>query len=231
MPYDVEIDCHDIAQGDIFQAIQKMLGVLIPSDATDPLDHASPVLLRTSPMAPVKSGSDHDLGAWLPIRRTRVATVATDPVDETIVDDAEPFKVGDTVQAIDVAGPATAVTDLGAITAIDYDTNTITTTNAANALAIDDWIEVTENGSADTDHFIGTADNEIRQAGMLRRDLDLRINADGDVQIATAEVVTEGVIREEDIWFNTTPTLDEILLGTFQQRAPLSIHIVQRPHA
>ena len=228
--YDQGIECDDIETGGVFQDIQKRQPCVIPSDATDPLDHLSTILLRTTPMAPVHVGSDHYDGMWLPIRRTRVATVATAPDDETIVDDPEPFKVGDTVQAIDVAGPATAVTDLGAITAINYTTGLITTTNAADSLNVNDWIEVTENGSVDTDHFIGTEVGEARQVGLLQHPMDMRIDAKGDVQMMGGAVVIEGQIEERHIHFNVLATNDQILIDELEKLSPLNVHVIQRPN-
>ncbi len=209
--YDREVSCKDYDVNAVFQNIQQQIGVMIAADARDPLDHSDYIIPGATPMAPVASGADHDNGLWMPIRRTRIATVATDPVDETVVDDAEPFAIGDTVQAIDVAGPSTAVTDLGAITAIDYDTNTITTTNAANTLNVDDWIEVTENGACD-----GTSDwKRNRRVGMLLMPHDVRMVADDDGVVKTGTVVIEGAIRESDINFNADATNDVILMYEF----------------
>lgn len=230
MPYTLERACEALDVGDIFQAIDRILAITVGHDAKDPLDHAEYIVPRTTPMAPCYAGTDHNMGEWMPIRRTRILTVATDPVNESIVDDAEPFKVGDTVQAIDVLGPGTAITDLGAITLIDYATDTITTTNAANALTVDDWIEVTENGSA-VDADSAWAFNRL--VGMLKDSLDCRATPSDATGIPTLkEVVTHGSIRSADVNFPATPEADQILHWEFAQFSPASggIQIISLEH-
>lgn len=216
MSYDIERRVRSHTPGGPFQAVDRAIAITLAADARDPLDHSEYVIPAGTPVAPVASGSDHDNGLWLPIRRTRVATVATDPTTSFVVDDAEPFVVGDTIQAVDVAGPGTGVTDLGAITAITYSTNTIVCTNAANALNVDDWIEVTENGAADDSNAQW---KEPRLCGLLLNDVDVRVDGeDTDGRPTFTEAVTSGVIRQGDINFNTTAVLDKILfyeLGTW----------------
>ena len=172
--YDVRYQATEVNLGSTFQQIDRSLSIQIGADCTDPLDHTEFVTPAATPMAPCFTGSDHDHGIWMPIRRTRVNVVATDPVTRFIVDDAEPFKVGDTVHAIDVSGPNAGCTDLGAITLIDYNTNTITVTNNASGLNVDDWIEVTENGcvDVDSDRF-----KHPRLVGMLKAAHDTRLTA------------------------------------------------------
>lgn len=212
MPHHMAKVCEDVAEGDVFQQKLSKLGITIGSDATDPLLHTQFVIPRTTPFAPVYVGTDHDHGLWMPIRRTRAADAEAigDPV--IIVDDAEPFKVGDTVQIIDVAGPGTAVTDGGAITLIDYATNTITMT-VGITWNIDDWLEVTENGAADA---TGTRWRANRPVGMLKDAYDARASMGAIVgAVGFGEVVTQGSIRAEDINFNTTPILDQIMIPEF----------------
>lgn len=232
MPYTLERACEDLDVGDVFQSIDRILAITVGHDAKDPLDHAEYIVPRTTPMAPCHTGTDHNMGEWMPIRRTRVDTVAVAPNDETVVDDAEPFKVGDTVQAIDVGGPGTAITDLGAITAIDYATDLITTTNAAAALNIDDWIEVTENGSADPINATGVwFFNKL--VGMLKDSLDCRATPSDATGIPTPKtVVTHGSIRSADVNFNATPEADVILHWEFAQWSPASggIQIISWEH-
>jgi len=211
--YDIEKQCEEVAEGDVFQQILSTLGITLASDVTDPLDHSEFVIPRTTPMAPVYVGTDHDHGLWMPIRRTRAADAEAvgDPV--IIVDDAEPFKVGDTVQIVDVAGPGTAIVDGGAITLIDYATNTITMTNGAAVWNIDDWVEVTENGAADDTGAVWRAN---RLVGMLKDAYDARPSMSAIVgAVGFGEVVTQGSIRAEDINFNTTPVLDQIMIPEF----------------
>jgi len=224
MSYDRERRVRSITPGGPFQAVDRTIAIMLSADARDPLDHSEYVIPAGTPMAPVARGSDHDNGLWLPIRRTRVATVATDPTTEFVVDDAEPFVVGDTIQAVDVAGPGTGVTDLGAITAITYSTNTIVCTNAADGLNVDDWIEVTENSAADDS---GGYWYNNKLVGLLAHDVDVRIDAeDTDGQPTASEAVIAGSIRSADINFPTTAALDQILfyeLDAWQQGGGIMI--------
>ena len=233
MSYTLEVQCEDADFLGVFQSIQRILGFMVGSDATDPLNHLSVVLPSTTPMAPCHAGADHTAGVWLPIRRSRIAKAEGAPAATVEVDDAEPFKVGDTVQLIDVAGPATAVLNLGAITIVDYTLNVLTVTNA-NIQALDDWVEVTENGAVDTNHFIGeellAGLGEVRQIGLLKDACDMRVNVSGTVQDMTAEAVIEGSIREPDINWNTTPALDQILADSLMKRNPKVVHVITRPH-
>jgi len=216
--YDVQYQARDVNLGSTFQQIDRTLSVQIGSDCTDPLDHSEFVTPGATPMAPCFTGSDHDHGIWMPIRRTRITTVATDPNTQFIVDDAEPFKVGDTVHAIDVSGPNTGCTDLGAITAIDYATNTLTVTNDASGLNVDDGIEVTENGCVDVSN---NRFKHPRLVGMLKTAHDTRLAA-GDTTGTTlpGTVVVNGSIREADVNFNATPTDDELLIVQFSELTP-----------
>lgn len=216
--YDVRYQATEVNLGSTFQQIDRSLSVQIGADCTDPLDHSEFVTPAATPMAPCFTGSAHDHGIWMPIRRTRVNVVATDPVTRFVVDDAEPFKVGDTVHAIDVSGPNAGCTDLGAITLIDYNTNTITVTNNASGLNVDDWIEVTENGCVDvaSDRF-----KHPRLVGMLKAAHDTRLTA-GDTTGTTlpGAVVVNGSIRSADVNFNATPTDDELLIVQFSELTP-----------
>ena len=216
--YDVRYQATEVNLGSTFQQIDRSLSVQIGADCTDPLDHTEFLTPSATPMAPCFTGSDHDHGIWMPIRRTRVNVVATDPVTRFVVDDAEPFKVGDTVHAIDVSGPNAGCTDLGVITAITYDTNTITVTNNASGLNVDDWIEVTENGCVDvaSDRF-----KHPRLVGMLKAAHDTRLSA-GDTTGTTlpGTVVVSGSIRSADVNFNATPTDDELLIVQFSELTP-----------
>ena len=154
----------------------------------------------------------------MPIRRSRVNVIATDPTTRFVVDDAEPFKVGDTVHAIDVSGPNAGCTDLGLITAIDYNTNTITVTNDASGLNVDDWIEVTENGCVDV---ANGRFKHPRLVGMLKAAHDTRLSA-GDTAGVTlpGTVVVNGSIRAADVNFNATPADDELLIVQFSELTP-----------
>lgn len=207
-----------VTLGSVFQQIDRTLSCQIGADCTDPLDHTEFVTPAATPMAPCFTGSDHDHGVWMPIRRSRVNVIATDPTTRFVVDDAEPFKVGDTVHAIDVSGPNAGCTDLGAITLIDYNTNTITVTNNASGLNVDDWIEVTENGcvDVDSDRF-----KHPRLVGMLKAAHDTRLTA-GDTAGVTlpGTVVVNGSIRAADVNFNATPADDELLIVQFSELTP-----------
>jgi len=154
----------------------------------------------------------------MPIRRSRVNVIATDPTTRFVVDDAEPFKVGDAVHAIDVSGPNAGCTDLGAITLIDYNTNTITVTNNASGLNVDDWIEVTENGCVDVGN---KRFKHPRLIGMLKTAHDTRLTA-GDTTGTTppGTVVVNGSIRAADVNFNATPADDELLIVQFSELTP-----------
>lgn len=219
------VPCHEeekrvdvVTLGSVFQQIDRTLSCQIGADCTDPLDHTEFVTPAATPMAPCFTGSDHDHGVWMPIRRSRVNVIATDPTTRFVVDDAEPFKVGDTVHAIDVSGPNAGCTDLGAITLIDYNTNTITVTNNASGLNVDDWIEVTENGcvDVDSDRF-----KHPRLVGMLKAAHDTRLTA-GDTAGVTlpGTVVVNGSIRAADVNFNATPADDELLIVQFSELTP-----------
>jgi hypothetical protein len=214
----------------LFQRVEEILGITIDADGRDPADETSYVIPAGTPMCPVHTGSDHTDGFWLPIRRTRVKTVAAALTPTVMtVDDASPFAVGDTVQAIDVTGPATgAVTNLGAITAIDYDTDEITVTEDADGLNVDDWIEVTENGSvAAADWYRG------RVVGLLLNPVDVRINCDDtDGQATGGVVVIKGTIHEGDINFPVEATNDQVLIWQLSQWLPGGgITIIHpRPH-
>jgi len=218
MPYDLERSCVDVTPDAVFQDIDRILGINIHADGRNPLNHLDMIIPMATPMAPVHSGSDHTLGLWLPIRRTRIAVVATSvDVNTFEVDDAEPFVVGDTVQCIDVTGPVTGeVTDLGAITGIDYDNDLLTVTNDASGLTVDDWIEVTENGSA------AAADwHRGLNVGLLRNSYDMKIVPNDAVGMLTpAAVVQHGAIREKDINFNALATNDQILVWQLSQWQP-----------
>ncbi len=230
MPYDIEPTLTQDRWQGVFQRITATLSVMVPGDARSPIDHDEYIIPATTPMAPVHTGTDHDHGLWMPIRRTRVYTVATSPVTEMVVDDAEPFAVGDTVHAIDVAGPNTGCTDLGAITDIDYDTNTITVTNNATGLNVDDWIEVTENGC------VVVADDEFRHpamVGMLQVAHDVRATASATSgTLMDTHVVIRGAIRESDLSFNVDATNDELLIAQFMELSPNAdgINIITAQH-
>jgi len=228
--YDVQYQAQEVNLGSTFQQIDRSLSVQIGADCTDPLDHTQFVTPRATPMAPCFTGSDHDHGIWMPIRRTRVNAVATDPITRFVVDDAEPFKVGDTVHAIDVSGPNTACTDLGPVTHIDYEANTITVTEDASDLNVDDWIEVTENGCVDV---AGNRFKHPRLVGMLKTAHDTRLTA-GDITGTTlpATVVVNGSIRAADVNFNAAPIDDELLIVQFSELSPNpdGINIITLPH-
>jgi len=229
----------------VFSNIQKILGITIPADATDPKDHLDFTLKRATPMAPVHTQSQtqgatlHDLGSWMPIRRSRIATVAVGggaANKVTTLDDVEPFKVGDHVGSLDVGGPGGDFDDLGLITAVDYTLNTITTVADAKGLSIDNWIVVLEN--ADVMEVTGNnwglrtdfnSDNlNPTSVGLLKEVCAMGVN--GDVRMQDAEVVVEGRIEDEQVWFNVLPTVDQILLTTLHESASGEITIIQRPH-
>jgi len=228
MPYDIERSCEDIEFGGVFQQVQRLLGMNIGADATDPLDHTSLLLKRTTPMTPCHAGADHAAGIWMPLRYSYVDTAETAPVLTVAVDDAEPFKVGDTVQLIDVGGPAVAVTNLGPITAINYTTDVLTVTNAAIQV-LDDIVEVTENGLVLTDDYITP-----QTVGLLRNPNDMRVKpTDAAGTMMDSVVVVEGAIRDEDIWFNVAPSADtepNMIYRALRVSAGGLIEVIERPH-
>lgn len=229
--YDIERTCADIDIGEIFQEISRILAVTVGLDARDPLDHTEFIIPRTTPMAPCHTGDDHDDGIWMPIRRTRAADAEGVGANAILVDDPEPFVIGDTVSIIDVTGPGTTTFDCGAVTLVDYVTNTVTITNAST-WNIDDWVQVTENGVA----VIANGSSVWyfnRLVGMLKDALDVRaVPTDATGQPTLIEVVTHGSIRALDINFNSTPALDHILHWEFAQFSPASggIEIIEWEH-
>lgn len=230
MPYNIERTCADIDIGEIFQAIDRILAVTVGADARDPLDHTEFIIPRTTPMAPCHTGEDHDMGIWMPIRRTRAADAEVVGDTEIIVDDAEPFIIGDTVGIIGATGPGTTTVDGGALTAVDYATNTLSMTNGAAIWGIDDWVQVTENGVCDIANAVWYFN---RLVGMLKDALDVRaVPTDATGQPTLIEVVAHGSIRAADINFNTTAALDHILHWEFAQFSPASggIQIIELEH-
>lgn len=200
---------------EVFQDINRTLGIFVGEDATDPLDHDEYVIPPTTPMAPVHTqpaaGTTHDIGLWMPIRRSLVTDVDIGGTDFTVVD-VEPFKVGDYVVSIDATGPTTGGgVDLAAITAVDYDTNIITVADTTG-LAADDWVCCLENMCT----YGGTSPDAWRTpwtVGMLLNHFDARLDSDASsVQPGPATVVTGGAIRSDDVNFVDDPTDDIILI-------------------
>ncbi len=216
--YDVSYDCEEIDVGEIFQSVDRTLGIMIGSDARDPLDNDEYLIPRTTPFAPVRftsvevGANTHDHGIWMPIRRALV-TVVDDGTTFTVVD-ADPFHVDDHIVSIDATGPVTGGgLDLAVITAVNYTTNLITVAATAG-LAQNDWVEVMENCCCALTAVV-PSNWQIPQAnGMLLEPHDSRIKASatsGTVMVST--VVTHGSIRETDIHFCDDATDDLILVA------------------
>jgi len=217
MPYDMSYDSDEPELGDVFQSVDRTLGMMIGSDARDPLDNDEYLIPRTTPMAPVRYASEevgantHDAGIWMPIRRALV-TVVDDGTTFTVVD-ADPFHTGDHIISIDDTGPATGGgLNLALITDINYTTNLITVAATAG-LAQDDWVEVYENCCCTVAVGVPTSWQISMLSGMLYNPHDSRIKASatsGTVMPST--VVTHGSIREADINFCDDATDDIILI-------------------
>ena len=217
MPYDMQYDCEEMDLGDVFQSVDRTLGMMVGSDARDPLDNDEYVIPRTTPMCPVRytSGEDnantHDHGIWMPIRRALV-TVVDDGTTFTVVD-ADPFHVNDHIISIDATGPVTGGgVNLALITAINYTTNLITVAATAG-LGATDWVEVYENCCCTVAGGVPVSWQIPMLTGMLLCPHDSRIKASatsGTVMPST--VVTHGSIREADINFCDDATDDEILI-------------------
>ena len=159
-------------------------------------------------MAPVHSGAVHNIGIWMPVRRSLVTGIVD--ANTFAVVDADPFHIGDLLQGIDSTGPAAGGHNLGAITAINYTLNTIDVA-AVGALAATDWVEVQENGviwPVVTGMWINPG-----WAGLLRYPNDSRQMPDDTTGIErTGTVVVHGSIMERDINFPDDATDDMILL-------------------
>ncbi len=228
MPYDVERNCEELAYDAPFQAIERILGINISAEARDPLDHTSFVIPAGTPMAAIHQAGYADEGLWLPIRRSQV----TDVPDAThiTVADASPFKAGDTIQSIDVTGPATGGgVALGQVVAVDYTTNIITVAASAGVAATD-WIECYENGAADLTRGEWVVPKAV---GVLRDPVDMRVTAsDTTGTLTTAEVVVEGAIEEGALNFPVAATTDLILVPELSLWNPASggVQIITRPH-
>ena len=219
MPYDISYDCEAIDVGDIFQSVDRERGVMIGSDARDPLDYDEYVIPRTTPFAPVRFASvevganTHDAGVWMPIRRALVLTVPGGAITFTVTD-ANPFHTGDHIISIDATGPVTGGgLNLALITDIDYTTDTITVANTAG-LAQNDWVEVMENSCCALTAVVPSNWQIPQSAGMLLEPHDSRIKASatsGTVMPST--MVTHGSIREANINFCDDATDDMILIA------------------
>lgn len=198
----------------MFEKIREQLNVEIGGDARDPLDYDDLVLKATTPMTPVHTGSDHEDGKFMPLRRSKITTAQADPGDEiVVVEDANPFHIGDTVQVGSADG--TALTDGGEITDVDYATNTVTMTNAA-IQAEGDWLEVSENGQMVTDGDGGWVRKTFQTIGLLPMPVDLRLSVD-DTEGTTvrSRVAVDCTIRSDKIHWPGTIEDDTLLQAGF----------------
>ena len=220
MDYDIEYDHEEVLLGDIFQSVDRTLGMMIGSDARDPLDYDEYLIPRTTPMAPVRftSGEDnantHDHGIWMPIRREIVTSVE----DGTtfIVPNANPFHVNDHIISIDILGPVTGGgVNLALITNINYATGLITVAATAG-MGAGDWVEVYENCSTTIAAGVPTSWQIPMVSGMLLGPHDSRIKPSATSgQVMPSTVVTHGSIREADVnWVgnNTYIHVSDVIL-------------------
>ncbi|MDD3492217.1 MAG: hypothetical protein PHZ19_01810 [Candidatus Thermoplasmatota archaeon] len=194
--------------GKPFQRVIRIEGVTLAATARDPKDHASCIVPKATPVAPIHTTDDGARqGLWMPIRRSLIDEGANGTV---VVNDAEPFAVGDVVHHIN--GATGAGTALGTVTAVDYDTDTITYDGAVDLTAATGWIEVTENGSLNvaTDEW-----HRRRRVAMMWVDTDVRITCDSGGYMTAAAVVQVGAIWDRDVWFPEDPITDGILLWEF----------------
>ena len=219
MAYDISPATSSWDPGGVFQsiAIGGIISVQIGLDARNPLDNDDYIIPKGTPMAPVHrmgtdvhdDGNSHNLGLWMPIRRSLWTADAATTI--TVVD-ADPFHVGDIVHTIDATGPVTGGgIDLGIVTAVDYTTDVVTVQNTPAAAAAGDWLEVIENGAA----YAATPTRWMNPmtVGMLKDDTDVRSTLDDTTGVPTmAEVVVHGSIREADINFSDDATDDLILM-------------------
>ena len=131
--------------GPVFENILMPRRIVVDSTAVDPLEYEGSADddLYTIPAGTVMVPVSASNGAYIALQRSPYAS-KTESGGNTliVVDDASPFRLADTIRYRDVSDDYTVVA-IGAITAIDYDTQTLTVAGSvATAIAADDPVEV-----------------------------------------------------------------------------------------